>query len=97
MGLAPLLSLFTLLLLLLPLLALPWPPALGVWVLLTGGYLVVATATAVVSSWRAGRPDLWWRVLVCFPAIHFGAGLGFLAGLLRGPAWSHRDDRGDHR
>jgi len=97
LGLAPLLSVFTLTAALLPLLGLLWPPAWRVWCLLAGGYLLTGTVTSLLAARRAGKPALWWRILGCLVAIHLGAGSGFLAGLLGGPSWSHRRDHGHGR
>jgi len=92
MGLAPLLSLFLLLLAVLPVAAVWWPPAGHLWLLMVAVYGAAAAATTVVQAVTAGRPGLWWRILACLPAIHLGAGLGFLSGLLGGPPWSHHAD-----
>lgn len=51
--------------------------------------LPYAAVTALTSAWMArGRsPWFWLKTWSAFPVIHFGAGLGYLVGLLRGPDW----------
>lgn len=75
--------------LILPVLGLLWPPA---WVLLITTLAPYASLTAVASAWEArGRsPLVWLKSWSAFPAIHFGAGLGYLVGLFRGPDWSQQ-------
>ncbi|MBK8164614.1 MAG: glycosyltransferase [bacterium] len=74
--------------LVLPLLGIGWVPALRIWLLGIALYLLVVIG---VSARLASRVDgrLFGPLVLCFPTIHFGAGLGFLAGLLRGPTLSH--------
>ena len=63
-----------------------WAPAWLAWAALAGGYAVtVAGEAARLAGPRPTR--LGAAVLACFPAIHLGAGLGYLSGLLGGPGW----------
>ena len=73
--------------LILPVLGLFWPPAMVLFFSTATPYLAL---TGLVSAWAArGRnPLVWLKTWFAFPAIHFGAGLGYLAGLVRGPDWS---------
>jgi succinoglycan biosynthesis protein ExoA len=75
--------------LVLPVLGLLWPPA---WILFVATLAPYASLTAVASAWEArGRnPLLWMKTWSAFPAIHFGAGLGYLVGLFRGPDLSQK-------
>jgi succinoglycan biosynthesis protein ExoA len=82
------LSLFTLLMLALPLAGLVWPPAWTLWLLQLGVYAAIVVA---MSTWLAAREgwDLWWDLVHSFVCIHLGAGMGFFAGLWGGPSGSH--------
>jgi prepilin-type processing-associated H-X9-DG protein len=82
------LALLGLWLFVLPLAGLVWPQVLGPWLLVSGGY---ALATGLLSAWLAkGRGlRMWLGVWSCFPAIHLGAGFGYLMGLVGGPSWCH--------
>ncbi len=79
------------LLLLLPV-AIPfWGPALQLWALPAVGYATVVTG---LSAWLAVRRGVSFpRTVTAFIASHFGAGLGFLSGLVGGPRWSHSPSR----
>ncbi len=82
------LSLFCVATLALPLAALRQPALIILWGLMLALYLATA---AVAAVWAVGResPRLLPLVMVAFTAIHFGAGCGFLSGLLRGPCAAH--------
>ena len=51
-------------------------------------YLMI-TAIASLKVSGGQRPWSWLKVWSVFPAIHFGAGIGYIMGLVRGPAWSN--------
>jgi succinoglycan biosynthesis protein ExoA len=74
--------------LVLPALGVAWVPAWRLWLLGIALYLLVVGS---VSARLAGKHGwhLFGPLLLCFPAIHAGAGLGFLAGLTGGPSWTH--------
>ena len=71
----------------LPLLSLFWLPALFLFISTAMPYLGL---TALASAWAARKrnPLVWLKTWFAFPAIHFGAGLGYLVGLVKGPDWS---------
>jgi succinoglycan biosynthesis protein ExoA len=85
------LGIFGLSLVLLPLLAIIWTPALWLWTLIVAGY---TTVTGLTSFWQSRSVGMKSAVFVwsTFPAIHLGAGWGYLSGLLGGPSWCHRAD-----
>jgi len=89
--LAGLLAVFALWVVGMPLAGVFWPPAWQAWGILAGVY----GAVAITHAWRAagGRWRLWAAVSSCFPAIHLGAGAGYLSGLLGGPGWRQSADR----
>lgn len=66
-----------------------WPSARLLFLAAAGPY---AGMTALAAAWEAKSrsPLLWLKVWSAFPSIHFGAGLGYLAGLVHGPDWSHQ-------
>lgn len=95
--LASLLGLMSLGLILLPLLGLVWWPALAIWLSLALAYGVGAL---VLGAWQTrGRGDLGLalQVAACFPAIHLGAGLGYLSGLLGAFSWRHTPSRAERQ
>ena len=57
-----------------------WP-----WVAIYGGYFF---AVGLVAAGIAGRHGLeqWFKIWLCFLAIHFAVGLGYLSGLINGPS-----------
>ena len=71
---------FVALLALLPILALVWRTAGGMWAVLVGAYLAGNVTASVLTARRHQ-----WRLLPVLPAVfacyHFGYGLGFLRGL----------------
>ncbi|MBC8426170.1 glycosyltransferase [bacterium] len=81
------LMLLVLWILLMPL-AIPfWGPALRLWGAPT---LLYAVGITSLSAWLALRQNVSWPLTVsAFLASHFGAGLGYLSGLVGGPRWSH--------
>lgn len=86
--LAAAVSLLSLWLAALPALGLVWRPA---WVLWLGAAVPYALVVAATAAWLArGRGwRLWAATAACFPAIHFGAGVGYVSGLAGGPSWQH--------
>ena len=90
--LAAAVSLLSLWLACLPVLGAAWRPAWQLWLATAAPYAVVVAATA---AWLArGRGcQLWLATAACFPAIHFGAGIGYVSGLVGGPAWQHAPAR----
>lgn len=72
-----------------PVLALFWPPA---WYLYASTMVPYLILTAVASAWttKSRKFPVWLKTWSAFPAIHFGAGLGYLSGLMRGPDWRHK-------
>jgi glycosyltransferase involved in cell wall biosynthesis len=62
------------------------------WVVLYGGYALaiglIATYLAAIHGWNL----LGW-IFLCYPAIHFGCGLGYLSGLINGPSLNHSPRR----
>ena len=68
-----------------------WPPAWYLWLVGAISYGVIV-ATAAASVTRGGGVRLWLATTACFPAIHFGSGLGYLAGLVGGPSFQHARD-----
>ncbi len=87
-GVSLILGLLGLWFLLGPLVLLVWPQILPLYGVTLGPYaLVTLVATLRAASGRSLRLVLeTWLTL---PIIHFGAGLGYVAGLLHGPDWSH--------
>jgi succinoglycan biosynthesis protein ExoA len=87
------LAVLSLLILGLPWVALALPAAWLVW---AGLLLVYLALTLPVSIWlaRQERPGRLASILASFVAIHFGAGLGFLSGLVGGPSFSHAPRKG---
>ncbi len=85
---ATLLAVFALWLAVLPLAGFFWRSAWQAWALLAGAYLLITTVQAGLLA-GARHPRLAAAVAVCFPAIHLGAGFGYLSGLLGGPGWRH--------
>lgn len=85
--LSTVLTLCVLWLLLMPL-AIPfWEPALYLWAVPA---LVYAAGVVGLSAWLALRRGVSFSLTAsAFVATHFGAGLGFLSGLVGGPRWSH--------
>ncbi len=82
------LAVFALWLAVLPAAGLLWAPAWTMWGTIAGTYALVTVVHAgQLAGWRPGR--LWAAVASCFPAIHLGAGFGYLSGLLGGPGWRH--------
>jgi succinoglycan biosynthesis protein ExoA len=79
---------FVLWLFALPLLGLVWGTAWSVWASVAAFYgAAVLVAAGQAASWRPG--GLWGASMACFSAIHLGAGLGYLSGLVGGPGWRH--------
>ena len=85
---ATLLAVFALWLAILPLAGFFWRPAWQVWAALAGIYLLVTTVHAWLLA-GVRHPRLAATVAGCFPAIHLGAGFGYLSGWLGGPGWRH--------
>ncbi len=85
------LGMFSLFLVLWPLIAAFWPPALWLWVMVVASY---GTITGLTSMWQCRRLGLKtaFNVWSTFPAIHLGPGCGYLSGLIGGPSWCHRID-----
>jgi succinoglycan biosynthesis protein ExoA len=81
------LMLLVLWILLMPL-AIPfWGSALRLWGAPT---LLYAVGITGLSAWLALRQNVSWPLTVsAFLASHFGAGIGYLSGLVGGPRWSH--------
>lgn len=86
--LAVLLALLSLWLLALPVLGVLWRPAWRLWLTAAAPYAAIVLLS---SGWlaRRGGSLLWAATASCFPAIHLGAGLGYLSGLVGGPTWRH--------
>ena len=64
-----------------------WGPALRLWAVPTTLY---AIGIMSLSAWLSLRRSVSWPMTVsAFLASHFGAGLGYLSGLVGGPRWSH--------
>lgn len=80
---------FGLLLVLMPLVIPFWPPALWLWAMAAVPYAAVTGLTSIWQSRNSGIKTALY-VWSTFPAIHLGAGWGYLSGLLGGPAWSHK-------
>lgn len=91
-SIAVCLGLVFLVLILLPFKVQLWAPALPLWVLMVAGYVLLSLTAAARAAWREGAAMVL-RVAACFPAIHFGAGLGYLSGLVGGFAWTHAPDQ----
>jgi len=85
------LGMFGLSLITLPLLSVLWAPALWFWTLIVLGYASVSGLTSFWQSRKTGLKTAFY-VWSTFPAIHLGAGAGYLSGLLGGPSWCHRPD-----
>jgi len=81
---------------LLPLVALVWRPAGMLWLAGVGLYGLVCV---LVGLWQArGRgPAMAMRIAACLPAIHLGAGLGYVSGLAGGFSWRHSPSRAKRR
>jgi succinoglycan biosynthesis protein ExoA len=79
---------------LLPILGLMVPALMRLWLLIAIPYLGIS---GLVSAWQARDRDLRMFLMIwsCFPAIHFGAGFGYLSGLLGGPSLNHKPDNGN--
>lgn len=94
--LAILLGLMSLWLLILLPVGLAWKPAVLLWAITAGAY---TAGILGLAAWQArGRGlAMWLRVASCFPAIHVGAGLGYLSGLVGGPSWRHTPSRADRQ
>lgn len=77
---------------LMPVVALAWRPAGGLWLAGLGLY---GLACVLVGLWQARRrgPAMALRVAACLPAIHLGAGLGYVSGLVGGFSWRHSPSR----
>jgi len=72
---------------LLPLMGFAWPAAWAAWGAMGATYALVTVGLAGrLARWR---PALWFAAVRCFVAIHLGAGLGYLSGLVGGPGWRH--------
>ncbi len=91
-----LLSLFSLAFILLPFLGIFWRPFLTSWAMVSLGYALV-TAIAAALQARGEGVRMWLLIWSCFPAIHFGSGLGFLSGLVGGFSWNHAPSAGASR
>lgn len=90
--LATAVSLLSLWLMVLPVLGIFWRPAWQMWLATAAPYAVVTLATAAwLARGRSAR--LWLTTAACFPAIHFGAGVGYVSGLIGGPSWQHAPAR----
>jgi len=88
--LSTMLGLLGLWFLVLPVLGFFWPPAWNLFSVTMAPYLVL-TVTASAWATRGRSPVIWLKTWSAFPAIHFGAGLGYLSGLFRGPGWSYQN------
>jgi len=78
----------------LPLLGLLWQPLWWVWLFLALLYLAVVLAMSVLGAGQA-EMKLLPLILASFVAIHAGAGLGFLSGLVGGPSGAHKRAGGE--
>ncbi len=86
--LAATVSLLSLWLMVLPVLGAAWRPAWQLWLATALPYAAVIVVTAAwLARGQGGR--LWIATAACFPAIHFGAGIGYFSGLIGGPTWRH--------
>lgn len=95
--LAVMLGLMSLGLALLPVIGAMWTPALVLWIALAMSY---TTGSLVLGAWQTrgrGDMDLALQVSSCFPAIHLGAGLGYMSGLVGGFAWRHTPSRAERQ
>lgn len=79
------------------LIGLVWPPAAGLWLTLAGAYAVGAIGLGALQARGHGGPALALRIAACFPAVHLGAGFGYLSGLCGGPAWRHTPSRAERQ
>ena len=85
--LSTVLMLFVLWMVLAPLAASVWNPALHLWAATTTAYGLCVTG---LSAWLAMQRHVSFPLVVAaFLASHIGAGLGFLSGLVGGPRWAH--------
>lgn len=77
---------------LMPAVALVWRPAGAPWLAGLGIYGVVCV---LVGFWQARLrgPAMALRIAACLPAIHLGAGLGYVSGLVGGFSWRHSPSR----
>ena len=91
--LAALLGLMSLGLFLLPLVGLTWTPALMLWLVMLTAYGLGALILGLWQARGTGGLTMALRVASCFPAIHLGAGLGYVAGLVKGFSWRHTPSR----
>lgn len=75
----------------LPILSFILPSLLRFWFIIAMPYLVIL---CLASAWQArGRGvHMFLKIWSCFPAMHFGAGFGYLSGLLGGRSFSHKPD-----
>ncbi len=83
------LGLFGFWLVLMPLVSIFWTPAFWLWALTVVSYGSITGLTSIWKSRRSGLKTAFY-VWSAFPAIHLGAGWGYLSGLFGGPSWSHR-------
>lgn len=86
--LAGALALLGLWLFVLPLAGIFWPQVLWPWGVGTAAYLA-GTGLLAAKLARDHGPRMILRTWSCFPAIHVGAGFGYIMGLVGGPSWHH--------